>query len=111
MEIHRYQCLSNWRVWPLFDNCKGPGVPTLVRGETAISIRDFAGLRVFKDSCLPWVKGSVSDLVEELVEEARCQCGEVLSTHNICIYLYMYVYLYSYLYIYMYIFIYIHNRS
>ena len=83
MEIHRYQCLSNWRVWPLFYNCKGPGVQTLVRGETAISVRDFAGLRVFKDSCLLWVKGSDSDLVEELVEEARCQCEEVLSTHNI----------------------------
>jgi hypothetical protein len=55
--------------------------PNIGAWRTAISVRDFAGLRVFKDSCLLWVKGSDSDLVEELVEEARCQCGEVLSTH------------------------------
>ena len=36
---------------------------------------------MFKGLLPALVKGSESDLVEELVEEARCQCGEVLSTH------------------------------
>lgn len=63
-------------------NCIRTRGPTLVRGETAISFRDFAGLRVFRrDSCLLWGKESDRDLVVELVEEARYQCGEVLSTH------------------------------
>jgi hypothetical protein len=81
VDILRYQCLSNWRVWPLFCNCKDQGSKTLVRGETAISFRDLLA-SVCDEGLLPVLgKESDSDLVEELEEEARCQCGEVLSTH------------------------------
>ena len=81
MDILRYQCLSNWRVWPLFCNCKDQGSKTLVRGETAISFKDLLA-SVCDEGLLPVLgKESDSDLVEELEEEARCQCGEVLSTH------------------------------
>jgi len=81
VDILRYQCLSNWRVWPLFCNCKDQGSKTLVRGETAISFRDLLA-SVCDEGLLPALgKESDCDLVEELEEEARCQCGEVLSTH------------------------------
>ena len=105
MDILRYQCLSNWRVWPLFCNCKDQGSKTLVRGETAISFRDLLA-SVCDEGLLPVLgKESDSDLVEELEEEARCQCGEVLSTHNIYIYILIYnIYLYAYIYTCVYIY-------
>ena len=105
MDILRYQCLSNWRVWPLFCNCKDQGSKTLVRGETAISFKDLLA-SVCDEGLLPVLgKESDSDLVEELEEEARCQCGEVLSTHNI--YRYIYIYIYTYIYRYLHIYIYL----
>ena len=53
----------------------------MVRGETVISFRDLLA-SVCDEGLLPALgKGSDCDLVEVLEEEARCQCGEVLSTH------------------------------
>ena len=81
MDILRYQCLSIWRVWSLKLQLQDQGSKTLVRGETVISFRDLLA-SVCDEGLLPVLgEESDSDLVEELEEEARCQCGEVLSTH------------------------------
>ena len=108
MDILRYQCLSIWRVWSLKLQLQDQGSQTLVRGETVISFRDLLA-SVCDEGLLPALgKGSDCDLVEVLEEEARCQCGEVLSTHNIYIYIYIYMYIHIYIYICMYTYTYIY---